>query len=65
MSNYDYEQEICCENCGKYLFTEREKNGKWSIVGKVKNQFKQFPNEDLFLCEDCAKEHESEFVFEV
>lgn len=64
MGTFDYEQEVHCEQCGKYLFTEEEKNGKWHFKKQPKVSYKYLPEEKIFLCAECINKHES-FVYEI
>ena len=54
MSTYDNEQEIMCDDCRRYLFTEKidAKTGRWQFVGKPACEYR-FYEDGKFLCLDC------------
>ena len=53
----DYIQDVHCKQCGTYLFTEEEKDGKWRFKNPPKCEYRYFSIEDMFLCKECGKKY--------
>lgn len=55
MKGTDWADDIHCDSCGKYLFTEGEVNGKWKFIRTPKIGYTFYPNSNQFICEFCDK----------
>ena len=53
--NNEWEQEVHCDECGRYLFTEGIVNGKWTFIKVPKIEYKHYPESGAFICHLCEK----------